>query len=101
MEGRSKRGHSSHQGTANKSFRIGGSLAEENEVRSFNKPRNNRSMAPSHPHRIELPLFFNTPTRTAEDHSLLNKTTQDEPQRIEEKVDNATYITVMRRLKDY
>jgi tetratricopeptide (TPR) repeat protein len=101
MEGRTKRGHSSHQGAANKSFRIGGSLAEENEVRSFNRPRNNRSMAPSQPHRIELPLFFNTPTRTSEDHSLLNKTTQEEGARLDERTDNATYITVMRRLKDY
>lgn len=101
MDGRSKRGNSSHQGNANRSFRIGGSLAEENEVRSFNKPRNNRSMAPSHPHRIELPLFFNTPTRVADDASLLNKTAQDEPQRLDDRVDNSTYITVQRRLKDY
>lgn len=52
MEGRSRRGHSSHQGNINKSFKIGGSLAEENYVRSFNKQRNNKSMAPSQPHRI-------------------------------------------------
>ena len=56
--------YSSHQGNRqNRSFRIGGSLAEENEVRNFNKARNNKSMAPSMPHRIELPLFFNTPSR--------------------------------------
>ena len=36
----------------NRSFKIGGSLAEENDVRSFNKTRNNKSMAPSMPHRI-------------------------------------------------
>lgn len=52
MDSRTKRGHSSHQGNVNKSFKIGGSLAEENYVRSFNKQRNNRSMAPSQPHRI-------------------------------------------------
>ena len=36
----------------NKSFRVGGSLAEENDVKSFNRSKNNRSMAPSQPHRI-------------------------------------------------
>jgi len=40
------------QGNANRSFKIGGSLAEENDVRGFNRPRNNKSMAPSQPHRI-------------------------------------------------
>lgn len=49
---RQKRFLSSHQGNLNKSFKIGSSLAEENEVRSFNKQRNNKSMAPSQPHRI-------------------------------------------------
>lgn len=44
---------SSHQEARNnRSFRIGGSLAEENDVRNFNKARNNKSMAPSMPHRI-------------------------------------------------
>ena len=56
-------------------------------------------MAPSQPHRIELPLFFNTPTRVANESSMLNKTAQDG--KVEEKVDNATKVTVMRRLKDY
>jgi hypothetical protein len=31
-------------------------------------------MAPSQPHRIELPLFFNTPSRVSEEHSLINRT---------------------------
>lgn len=33
-------------------------------------------MAPSQPHRIELPLFFNTPSRHADDNkpTRLNKT---------------------------
>lgn len=53
-------------GSLNRSFRIGGSLAEENDVKNFNRTRNNRSMAPSMPHRIELPLFFNTPSRHME-----------------------------------
>ena len=57
-------------------------------------------MAPSQPHRIELPLFFNTPTRVLGEGSMLNKTTQD-ANKPDEKVDNATKITVMRRLKDY
>ena len=57
-------------------------------------------MAPSQPHRIELPLFFNTPTRVVGEGSMLNKTAQD-ANKAEEKVDNATKITVMRRLKDY
>ena len=56
-------------------------------------------MAPSQPHRIELPLFFNTPTRVFGEGSVLNKTTQDA--KTQEKVDNSTKITVMRRLKDY
>lgn len=43
---------SSYEPAVNRSFRIGGSLAEENEVRNFNKSRNNKSMAPSMPHRI-------------------------------------------------
>ncbi len=73
MDSRSKRGKSSHQGSLNKSFRIGGSLAEENDVRNFNRQRNNQSMAPSQPHRIELPLFFNTPSRTNDDLAHLNK----------------------------
>ena len=60
---RSKVKSSYQSNTLNRSFRIGGSLAEENNVRSFNKARSNRSMAPSQPHRIELPLFFNTPSR--------------------------------------
>jgi hypothetical protein len=57
-------------------------------------------MAPSQPHRIELPLFFNTPARTSEQYSLLNRTTNDEDRK-EEKIDNATHVTVLRRLKDY
>jgi hypothetical protein len=65
MNSRTIRGKSSHQGSLHRSFRIGGSLAEENEVKNFNRPRNNKSMAPSQPHRIELPLFFNTPSRHA------------------------------------
>ena len=69
-----KRGNSSHQPSLNRSFRIGGSLAEENEVKQFNRQRNNRSMAPSQPHRIELPLFFNTPSRATEKGSLLSRT---------------------------
>lgn len=32
---------------------------------------------------------------------MLNKTALEETNKIEEKVDNATFITVMRRLKDY
>lgn len=56
-------------------------------------------MAPSQPHRIELPLFFNTPTRVANESSVLNKTVQEG--KVDEKVDNATKVTVMRRLKDY
>lgn len=45
--------HSSHiENRPNRSFRTGGSLAEENDVRNFNKARNNKSMAPSVPHRI-------------------------------------------------
>ena len=44
---------STHQEARNnRSFRIGGPLAEENDVRNFNKARNNKSMAPSMPHRI-------------------------------------------------
>jgi len=77
MESRTKRAHSLHSANLNRSFRIGASLAEENEVKSFNKQRNNRSMAPSQPHRIELPLFFNTPSRVVEEHSLLNRTAND------------------------
>ena len=100
MDSRTKRTQSSHQPALNRSFRIGASLAEENEVRSFNKQRNNRSMAPSQPHRIELPLFFNTPARTAEQHSLLNRTANDEDRK-EDKIDNAIHVTVLRRLKDY
>jgi hypothetical protein len=52
MNSRTIRGKSSYQPSLNKSFRIGGSLAEENDVKSFNKQRNNKSMAPSQPHRI-------------------------------------------------
>lgn len=64
-----------HQtGSLNRSFRIGGSLAEENDVKSFNRLKNNRSMAPSQPHRIELPLFFNTPSRIPDLKKNLNKT---------------------------
>lgn len=45
--------HSSHiDNRQNRSFRIGGSLAEENDVRNFNRARVNKSMAPSIPHRI-------------------------------------------------
>ena len=45
--------HSSHiESRPNRSFRVGGSLAEENDVRNFNRARNNKSMAPSMPHRI-------------------------------------------------
>lgn len=66
---------SSHQdGRVNRSFRIGGSLAEENDVRNFNKSRNNKSIGPSQPHRIQLPLFFNTPARFTEEKSVANKT---------------------------
>ena len=96
-----KKGHSSYHPSLNRSFRIGGSLAEENEVKQFNRQRNNRSMAPSQPHRIELPLFFNTPSRVINDNSLLNKTANEEDNKGKEKVDNGTYISVMRRLKDY
>ena len=65
---------SSHiDGRVNRSFRVGGSLAEENDVRNFNKARNNKSMAPSMPHRIELPLFFNTPGRFSDDARKLNQ----------------------------
>jgi hypothetical protein len=35
------------------------------------------------------------------EHSFLNKTTQEDAGKINEKVDNSTYVTVMRRLKDY
>lgn len=52
MMNRSKAKSSYQPSTLNRSFKIGGSLAEENEVRSFNKSRNNKSMAPSMPHRI-------------------------------------------------
>ena len=58
-------------------------------------------MAPSQPHRIELPLFFNTPSRVVNETSLLNKTVNEEDNKGKEKVDNGTYISVMRRLKDY
>ena len=101
------RGKSSHQPSLNRSFRIGGSMAEENEVRSFNKSRNNKSMAPSQPHRIELPLFFNTPSRVISDRKGLNKTLNDISEQKDtsliqpEKVDNGVYITAMRRLRDY
>lgn len=63
MNSQKSRGNSLYQSSLNRSFRVGGSLAEENEVKNFNRPRNNKSMAPSQPHRIELPLFFNTPSR--------------------------------------
>ena len=49
---RTKAKSSHQQGSLNKSFRMGGSLAEENDVKSFNRARNNKSMAPSQPHRI-------------------------------------------------
>lgn len=59
-------------------------------------------MAPSQPHRIELPLFFNTPSRVVEEQSVINRTVNEEDQpRKKDKVDNGTYITVLRRLKDY
>lgn len=58
-------------------------------------------MAPSQPHRIELPLFFNTPSRVINEGSLLNKTANEEDTKGREKVDNSTYVSVMRRLKDY
>ena len=32
---------------------------------------------------------------------MLNKTALEDANKLEEKVDNGTYITVMRRLKDY
>jgi tetratricopeptide (TPR) repeat protein len=58
-------------------------------------------MAPSQPHRIELPLFFNTPSRVVEQTSVLNRTANEEEHKGRDKVDNGTYISVMRRLKDY
>ena len=74
-----------------------GTLAEENEVRHFNKPRNSEAVVPSLPQRIELPLFFNTPCRRPNSH--LNKTTRDVQE--DEKVQNDIYISALRRLKDY
>jgi hypothetical protein len=70
----------------NKSYRVNrsftqnkvGTLAEENDVRHFNKPRNSEVVAPSMPQRIELPLFFNTPSRRP--RSFIVKTTKDEKQ---------------------
>ena len=92
---------SSHQdGRVNRSFRIGGSLAEENDVRNFNKSRNNKSIGPSQPHRIQLPLFFNTPARFMEEKSVSNKN-KEEGSFANDKVDNGVHITVMRRLRDY
>jgi len=52
MNTRKSRGNSMYQSSLNRSFRVGGSLAEENDVKNFNRPRNNKSMAPSQPHRI-------------------------------------------------
>lgn len=70
--------------TLNKSNRVNrsftytkvGTLAEENDVRNFNKPRNSEVVAPSMPQRIELPLFFNTPCRRTS--SFLNKSTRED-----------------------
>lgn len=56
-------------------------------------------MAPSMPHRIELPLFFNTPSRHMEQRKALNST-QGEGL-TNNKVDNGVLVTVQRRLKDY
>ena len=83
----------------NRSFthNIVGTLAEENDVRNFNKPRNSEVIAPSLPQRIELPLFFNTPCRRPQ--SFFNKSTREDKE--EEKVENDVYISAMRRLKDY
>ena len=54
MNTRNSRGISQYQpaNQLNRSFKIGGSLAEENDVKNFNRSRNNKSMAPSQPHRI-------------------------------------------------
>jgi hypothetical protein len=46
-------------------------------------------MAPSQPHRIELPLFFNTPTR-------IPSGKEDDG-----RAGNGMVITATRRLKDY
>lgn len=81
-----------------------GSLAEENEVRNFNRPRASETIPPSQPQRIELPLFFNTPCRikSSNVHNRLNNTTHENSDKLnDEKVDTGVYVSTMRRLKDY
>lgn len=58
-------------------------------------------MAPSMPHRIQLPLFFNTPSRFIDEKKTKSKTVDDTAFENNEKVDNGIYITAQRRLKDY
>ncbi len=73
--------------SVNRSFRKKmGSLAEENEVRNFNKPRASETIPPSQPQRIELPLFFNTPCRikSSNVHNRLNKTSNEQSDKLNE-----------------
>ncbi len=72
MESSGVKGASTMPGKGGTGFPVSylfSSLAEENNVRAFNKPQNwgkkEGRLPINNPQRIELPLFFNTPGRVA------------------------------------